>query len=318
MKRVLAFFALAACAAGASAQTWPTKPIRWVLPVGAGTSPDVIGRQVAEELGKKLGQTVLIENITGGQGLIAAQTVARAAPDGYTYFYGGIGLASDPLLFRDPGYSPEKDLTPVAMIYETGTFTIAVHPDTKVNSVPELIAMAKANPGKLNYGFFALGGPAMWGPWFTHVAGIDMQGIPYKGPGPLIQDAVAGRLNLMLGSYTSVQSMVKTGKLKLIGISAKQRVPNLPDVPAIAETLPGFTIGGTGVLVAPTGTPDAIVRRMNREIDPIVRDPAYVKKLNDGGTTVNGAGTPESISAYLKDLRVLYARMVKELNVQPE
>src|SRR6185295_13063774 len=160
----------------------------------------------------------------------------------------------------------------------------SVHPDLPVRSVAELIALARAQPGKLNYGFFAVGGPAMWGPWFTHVAGIDMQGIPYKGPAQLIQDAVGGRLNLMLGSYTSVEAMVKAGKLRLIGISSVKRVPNLPDVPAIAETLPGFTIGGTGILVAPRGTPEDIIRKLNREIDAIVTDPAYVQRLNAGGT----------------------------------
>jgi tripartite-type tricarboxylate transporter receptor subunit TctC len=123
---------------------------------------------------------------------------------------------------------------------------------------------------------------------------------------------------MLLGSYTATQAMVKAGKLRLIGISAPKRVPNLPDLPAIAETLPGFAIGGTGILVAPRGTPDDIVRRLNREIEVIVTDPAYVQQLNAQGTTVNGAGTPESINAWIRDLRALYTRMVKELKVEPE
>jgi tripartite-type tricarboxylate transporter receptor subunit TctC len=302
----------------ALAQSWPVKPVRWVLQVGAGTSPDAIGRIVTERLAKKLGQPFVIENITGGQGLIAAQTVARAAADGYTYLYTGIGLASDRLLFKSVPYDAERDFVPVAMIYETGTFTIAVHPDLPVQSVPDLIALAKKQPGKLSYGYFAVGGPAMWGPWFTHVAGIDMLGVPYKAPAQLIQDTVGGRLDMLLGSYTATQAMVKAGKLRLIGISSPKRIANLPDVPAIAETLPGFAIGGTGILVAPRGTPEDIVRRLNREIDEIVTDPAYVQRLNAQGTTVNGAGTPESIVEYVKELRALYARMVRELKVQPE
>ncbi len=302
----------------ASAQTWPARPVRFVLSVGPGTSPDVIGRVLTDQLSKKLGQQFLIENITGGQGLIASQNVAHSAPDGYSYFYGGVGLVTDSLLFRNAGYSAERDFTPVAMIYETGTFTIAVNPEVKARTVPELIALAKASPGKLTYGFFAVGGPALWGPWLTHEAGIDMLGIPYKGPAQLLQDGVAHRLDMVLASYTAVDAMVKAGKLRIIGISSPQRIATLPDIPAIAETIPNFFIGGTGVLVAPTGTPNDIIRRLNREIDPLVRDPAYVKRLNDGGTTVNGAGTPESIAVYLKDLRALYGRIVRELNVQPE
>ncbi len=305
-------------AACAPAQTWPAKPVRFVLSVGSGTSPDVIGRVLTDQLSKKLGQQFLIDNVTGGQGLIASQNVARAAPDGYTYLYGGVGLVTDKLLFKNISYDPERDFTPVAMIYETGTFTIAVNPGLPVKSIPELTALAKANPGKYSYGFFAVGGPALWGPWLTHVAGIDMLGVPYKAPAQLLQDVVGGRLDMVLGSYTAVESMTKAGKLRVIGISSPQRIPTLPEVQSIAETLPGFFIGGTGVLVAPTGTPNEIIRRLNREIDPLVRDPAYVQRLNAGGTTINGAGTPESIAVYLKDLRELYGRIVRELKVQPE
>ena len=302
----------------APAQSWPVKPVRFVLSVGSGTSPDVIGRVLTDQLSKKLGQQFLIDNVTGGQGLIASQNVARAAPDGYTYLYGGVGLVTDKLLFKSISYDPEHDFTPVAMIYETGTFTIAVNPGLPVKNIPELIALAKTNPGKYSYGFFAVGGPALWGPWLTHVAGIDMLGVPYKAPAQLLQDVVGGRLDMVLGSYTAVESMTKAGKLRVIGISSPQRIPTLPEVQSIAETLPGFFIGGTGVLVAPTGTPNEIIRRLNREIDPLVRDPAYVQRLNAGGTTINGAGTPESIAVYLKDLRDLYGRIVRELKVQPE
>jgi len=304
--------------ASAPAQSWPAKPVRFVLSVGSGTSPDVIGRVLTDQLSKKLGQQFLIDNVTGGQGLIASQNVARAAPDGYTFLYGGVGLVTDKLLFKNIPYDPERDFTPVAMIYETGTFTIAVHPGLPVKNVPELIALAKANPGKYSYGFFAVGGPALWGPWLTHVAGIDMLGVPYKAPAQMLQDAVGGRLDMVLGSYTAVEAMTKAGKLRVIGISSPQRIPTLPEVQSIAETLPGFFIGGTGVLVAPAGTPAEIIRRLNREIDPLVRDPAYVQRLNAGGTTINGAGTPESIAVYLKDLRELYGRIVRELKVQPE
>jgi tripartite-type tricarboxylate transporter receptor subunit TctC len=307
---------LFACAA--HAQSWPTKPVRWLLSVGAGTSPDVVGRIVADQLSKKLGQQFLTENVTGGQGLIAAQTVARSAPDGYTFYYGGVGLMTDKLLFKNVPYDPERDFVPVAMIYETGSFIIAVHPDLPVKSVPELIALAKKQPGKLSYGFFAVGGPALWGSWFCYVAGIDMLGIPYKGPAQLLQDGVAGRTQMVLGSYTAIEAFVKAGKLRMIGISSLQRIPTLPDVPAISETLPGFALGGTGILVAPTGTPNEIIRRLNREIAPIVSDPAYVKRLNDTGTTINGAGTPESIAKYIKEQRDLWTRIVKELGVQPE
>ncbi|MSQ51592.1 MAG: tripartite tricarboxylate transporter substrate binding protein [Betaproteobacteria bacterium] len=306
-------------AAGAAlAQSWPAKPVRFVLPVGSGTSPDVIGRVLTDQLSRKLGQQFLIENLTGGQGLIAAQNVARAAPDGYSYFYGGVGLVTDNLLYKNIPYDPERDFTPVAMIYETGTFTIAVRPDLPAKNVPDLIALAKASPGKYSYGFFAVGGPALWGPWLTHVAGINMLGVPYKAPAQLLQDAVGGRLDMVFGSYTAVEAMTKAGKLRVIGISAPARIATLPDIQSIAETLPGFFIGGTGVLVAPSGTPVEIIRRLNREIDLLVREPAYVQRLNAGGTTVNGAGTPESIAVYLKDLRDLYGRIVRELKVQPE
>ncbi|MFM9972279.1 MAG: Bug family tripartite tricarboxylate transporter substrate binding protein [Burkholderiales bacterium] len=303
----------------ASAQNWPEKPSRIVLAGGAGTLPDVIVRVVAEHLAKAFGRPFIVENLVGGAGLLAPQAVARAAPDGYSYFFGGVGfIASDKYMFKNPGYDADKEFVPVALLYDSAPFVIAVHPDLPVKSVPELIALAKAQPGKLSYGADTIGATALAGPWFTKVAGVDLISVPYKSIAQMIQDSVAGTTNMVVNSFANVESFRRAGKLRVIGITSSERSPALKDVPTVAESLPGFKIVGVGIMAAPAGTPAAIVQRVNREIDILVKQPDYVQRLLNVGITSGGAGSPQSITEFIRGEREIWDRIMKGMNVQPQ
>lgn len=303
----------------AAAQTWPEKPSRIVLAGGPGTLPDVIVRVTADHLSRAFARPFVVENLVGGAGLLAPQAVARAAPDGYTYFFGGVGfIASDKYMFKTPGYDADREFVPVALLYDSAPFVIAVHPDLPVKSVPELIALAKAQPGKLSYGADTIGATALAGPWFTKVAGVDIVSVPYKSIAQMISDSVAGTTNMVVNSFANIESFRRAGKLRVIGITSSERSPALKEVPAVAESLPGFKIVGVGILAAPAGTPVAIVQRVNREIDVLVKQPEYVQRLLNVGITSSGAGTAQSIAQFIRSEREIWDRIMKGMNVQPQ
>ena len=319
ISRWMVAFACALFMTGANAQNWPEKASRIVLSGGAGTLPDVIARVVADHLARAFGRPFVVENMVGGAGLLAPQAVARAAPDGYTYFAGGVGfIASDKYMFKNPGYDADRDFVPVALLYDSAPFVIAVHPDLPVKSVPELIALARARPGKLSYGADTIGATALAGPWFAKVAGVDMVSVPYKSIAQMIQDSISGTTNMVVNSFANVESFRKAGKLRVIGITSSARSPALNDVPAVAEALPGFKIVGVGIMAAPAGTPAAIVQRVNREIDVLVKQPDYIQRLLNVGITSSGAGTPQSIAEFIRGEREIWDRIMKGMDVQPQ
>jgi tripartite-type tricarboxylate transporter receptor subunit TctC len=301
------------------AQGWPEKPVRIVLASGPGTVPDVVTRLVAERLTRTVGRPFVIENVLGGAGLLAIQAAARAAPDGYTFFMGGVGfIATDRYMFKNPGYDADRDFVPVALLYDSAPFVIAVHPDQPVKNVAELIALAKAQPGKLSFGSDTVGATALAGPWFARVAGIDMVPVPYKAVGQMLQDAVAGTTPLVVNAFANVEPFRRGGKLRVIGVMSAQRFPTIPDVPTVGEVLPGFKVVGVGMIAAPAGTPAAIIQRVNREIDQMAGVPEYMQRLIGLGTTWSGAGTPQSLAEFMKNEREIWGRIMKELKVQPQ
>jgi tripartite-type tricarboxylate transporter receptor subunit TctC len=304
----------------AGAQAWPAKPVRLVSPSATGTPPDVALRHVAERLTRNVGQPFVIDNIVGGVGLMASQNVARAAPDGYSYLVGGVGVvATDRHMFKSLPYDPDRDFVPVAMLYDSAAFAIVVQPDMPAKNVPDLIALSKAQPGKLVYGTGAVGVTAITGQWFNIVAGTTLEAVPYKNPAQLMQDLAAGRLPLAFYTVGALVPHHKSGKLRILAVTSDRRYPELKDVPTVAETLRGFKVVGLGILVAPTGTPAAIVQRLNREIDPIVREPEYEKRLLAlGFTNADGAGTPQSLAAFMKNERALWDRMLSGVKIEPQ
>lgn len=320
MRALFAAALAALLAAGAAkAADWPTKPLRFIVGTPAGSQPDLTGRLVGDKLGATLGQGAIVENVAGGGGLIAAARGAHAPPDGYTYYLGGLSVvATDKWMFKSLPYDPDKDFIPVAMLTESNAFVIAVHPSLKVKNIAELIALAKAEPGKVTYGFTQIGVTTLVGLWFSKLAGVDMTPIPYKDVGSLLQDTISGRVPVVISTFDAIQPHLDSGALRAVGVTSPTRVAGHDDVQAVAETLPGYRAQGFTIVFAPTGTPADIVQRLNRAIDPIVREEEFVKRLRSYGMTINGAGTPESIAAFEKAERDNWANIFTKLQYEPQ
>lgn len=300
------------------AQNWPIKPVRLICSIAAGTAPDLVLRMMAERLSKSVGKQFFVENILGGAGHIAGLAAARAAPDGHTFFLAGAGiLVIDRYLFKSLPFDADRDFTPFAKLYDSGALSIAVNPQLPAKNVAELIALARAQPGKLSYGVDGTLSPII-GSYFTKIAAIDMVAIPYKGPGQMLQDAAENRTQAVIVSLQGLDTYRRSGKLRVIGIGSQRRYPGLDDVATVGETLPGFRAGGIGIVVAPTGTLADILERMRREIDPIVRDPEYQKRLLQFGFIASDGGTPQSIAETIRGERELWAKISATVGFSPQ
>src|SRR5262245_44327308 len=310
---------LAATATHADARDWPERPVRLIAPVSSGTALDTVLRLVADRLSKALGATFYVDNIVAGVGLVAAQTAARAEPDGSTFYLAGVGvIAADRHLFKSLPYDPDRDFTPVAIIYDNSAFAFAVHPDLPAKSIPELIALAKAQPGKLSYATGSVGVLSIPGDWFNKAAGTDMVAVPYRNAAQMLQDTVAGRTPIIITTIGALAPFKQAGTLRVLAVTSAQRFPGWDDVPAVGETLPGYHVVGIGILVAPAATSPAIVARLNREIDRIMREPDVVQQLHTLGMTNSGAGTPESVAAFMRAERENLDHVLDGLNVKPQ
>lgn len=300
------------CAGLAHAQDpgYPTKPIRMLNPLAAGGPTDILARMFAQPLSESLGRQVIVDNRPGASGNIAAEMAAKAPPDGYTLFIAGAGnLAINVSLFSKIPYDPVKDFAPVAML-ATAPYLIAVHPSVNANSTKELITLAKAKPGSLNYGAVTGNGAHLATELFKTAAGIEMVHIPYKGAVLATSDVISGAIQVTFASTPGAMPHVKTGKLKALSITSAKRATALPDLPTVAETLPGFEATVWYGIVAPAGTPRAIVTRLNRDISAIAKNPAMRDRMiaSDYEPAV---GTPEEFGAYIKSEIVKWGRAVK-------
>jgi len=312
--------ALLAAAGHAGAQAWPDKPVKLIAPVSAGTSLDIALRMVADRLSKALGRSFYVENVVAGMGLVAAQTAARAEPDGYTFYLAGVGvIAADRHLFKSVPYDRDRDFVPVAIIYDGSAFALAVHPDVPANTVAELIALAKAQPGKLSYGTGIVGVLSIPGLWFNKVAETNIVAVPYKSSPQMLQDLLAGRTQLTFTTIGVLDPLRKAGKLRVLAVTSGKRFPTWPEVPTISETLRDYVnIVGIGILVAPSATPADIVQRLNREIDRIHKEPEVMQRFLALGMTSSGAGTPQSIAEFMRAERENWDKMLTGVNVQPQ
>jgi tripartite-type tricarboxylate transporter receptor subunit TctC len=321
--RTLLFVMLVAVFGQAHAQTaaqpWPTKPVRFILSQPAGSSPDIVARLLGDRLSRMWGQPVVIDNRPGGQNVIGAQAAARAPVDGYNFYYGTTAaLVINSYTLKSMPYDPVKDFVPVGMI-GMSPFLIAANPGVPIKTVAELIAMAKAEPGKISMateGQKTFGG--MIGEMLQVTAGAKFLHVPYSGVGPGIQDTIAGRTQITVQAAAAAMRFVTSGQLRPIAVSGTGRLPELPDVPTISATYPGFEYVGWHALVAPTGTPREIVQRVNRDMDQVLKDPEIVKRLADLGPITDGAGTPESLGQFLAAERARWAKLVKDVGIQPE
>jgi tripartite-type tricarboxylate transporter receptor subunit TctC len=301
----------------AGAQSWPSRPVRMIVPQAAGGTPDIGARVISGRLSRELGQQVLVEN-RAGDGTLGAQAVARAAADGYTYLFAPASvLAINQYMAKILPYSPEDDFASVAMVGLSPLALIA-SPELNVNSLAQLIALAKANPDKLAFaspGLRTL--PGMLGEMLKIRAGISLLDVPYKGAQG-VQDTVAGRTQLTIQGIPAIAAVVQRGQLRALAVSSPRRLPELPEVPSFSETLPGFEFNGWFAVVAPIGTPREAIQRMNLEFNRILLDGEIEPKLRALGIYTEGTGPPEEIDAFLKRERAFWSGVVRELRIEPE
>ncbi len=304
---------LALSAALASAQSYPTKPIRIVVPFPPGGATDILARDVAQKLTEAWGQQVIVDNRPGAGGNIGSELVAKSAPDGYTLEMGTVGThAINASLYAKMPYDHVKDFVPVILVAGVPN-VLVVNPAVPVNSVAELIAYAKANPGKLNFASSGSGTSIhLSGELFKVMAGVQMTHIPYKGSAPALQDLLGGQVQLMFDNLPPSLPQIKAGKLRALAVTTATRAPALPDVPTIAEAgLPGFESSSWFGLLAPAGTPPAIVVKLNAEVAKWLATPDAKERLAKQGANAVG-GSPEDFEKHIAAETVKWAKVVKD------
>ena len=297
---VALLFALAAVAP-AAAQNYPAKPIKLICPFPPAGAVDIASRAIANELTKNFGQPVTVENRPGAGGNLGAEAAAKSAPDGYTIFMSTSGIqAINPALYARMPVDVNRELVPVAALVSLNN-VLVLNPAVKANSVKEVIALAKAEPGRIAYASSGNGTSIhMSGAMFTQMTQIDMIHIPYKGSGPAVTDLLAGQVQMMFDNIPSSLPHIKSGKLKALATTGAKRDPALPDLPTIAEAgVPGYESGVWFGLMAPAGTPKDIIARINAEAVKGTKSPDFVKRMTDLGYNII-AGTPEQMAEMIK------------------
>ncbi|MEQ1773682.1 MAG: tripartite tricarboxylate transporter substrate binding protein [Burkholderiales bacterium] len=316
--RQVAVLILFGMAQAVAAQSYPTKPIRLVIPYPPGGPTDFVGRAVAAKLTELLGQQMVVDNRPGAGTVIASEMIARAAPDGYNLLFGtGGGTFLAPLILPKVPYDPQKDYAPVAMLVISPQ-VLVVHPSIGANSVKELIAVAKAKAGQLNFSSVGTGtSPHLGGELFKSLAGVDIVHVPYKGTAAGMTDLIAGRVQLAFSSIPTVLTHVQAGRLRMLGTGGTKRSPALPDTPPIADTLPGFELVTWYALFAPAGTPAAIVNRLNSETMKVLKDADIQKRFGEQGleTVVM---TPQELKRYTESDVSRWARLIKAANIKAQ
>ena len=311
--------ALAAAAAlalpGAWAQTWPSRSVSIIVPFPAGGTTDVLARALGQELSKTLGQPVVVENKPGAGATLGADYVAKSKADGYTLLMGAVHHTIATSVYRKLGYDFEKDFAPITTVALVPN-VLVVNPQVPVKTVQELLAQAKAQPGKLTYGSNGTGtGQHLIGAQFEGMGGVQLLHVPYKGSGPLTTDLLGGQISMSFDTVTPVLPHIKAGKLRALAVTTAKRSVALPDVPTLEEAgLPGFDMGTWFGMLAPAGTPKDIVARLNADMVKIIQSPEFRKKMDDIGADPI-ANTPEQMARQIKDDTARFARLVKEAKV---
>jgi len=298
------------------AQAWPSKPLRMVVPFAPGGVTDNSARLVAGKMQETLGQPVVVENRTGAGGVIATEFVAKSAPDGYTILMGSAAPQTLTQILQKTGYAGVKDFAPVSLV-NTFPIVLMVHPSVPAQNVKELIALAKAQPGKLN--FAGAGGLTQFaGEIFKYMAGIDMTYIPYKGGAPAAAAAAAGDAQVTFANYSDALAHLKSGRLRALGMTSAKRFPQSPEVPTIAEAgVPGYQVDSWNGLLAPAGTPPEIVNRMAAAVQQGLKDPSTKKRMEEMGTEPVG-DTPVEFRAFMQAEVKKWGDFVKQSGIKVE
>ena len=309
---------LAIAAAAATAQNWPVKPVRLIVPLAAGGNLDIVTRAMAQKLTEVLGQQVIVENRPGVNSVVGTEYVAKAPADGYTFLMMASTFLTTPLLSRNTPYDPLRDFTGVTLLAWLPQLMV-VHPSLPAKSVKEFIALAKTRPGEINY---ASAGTSSVGDLATELfnrrAGIRTNAIPYKGNALALIDTVGGQVQVFFGAIGPMLPYVHTNRLRALGLSSLKRSPLLPEVPAISETLPGYEAGLFIGMVAPAAAPRDIVARMHGEIVKIMQAPAMKSRLAELGDETALSSSPEQFTAFLKTEYAKWERIIKEAGIKVE
>ncbi len=302
-----------------AADTYPTRPVRFVVPFAPGGSTDTLARSIAIKMSESMGQQIVVDNRSGGNGNIGMDIVAQAPPDGYSIVLGYIAnLAIGPHLYNKLPFDPVKSYAPITLLAESPNILVA-HPSLPVKSLKELIAYAKAHPGKLNFGSASVASVGhLTGIMLNQMAGIDLQHVPYKGSGQAVVDVVGGQIQLMFSGMSSVMPHIKAGRLKALAVTGAKRSPAAPDVATIAESgFPGFSATAWYGVLAPAKTPRPIVKRLHDEVLRALAQPDVKQRLETVGFEIVGS-TPEYFGDYIKTEIRKWEKVVKASGAKPE
>ena len=312
-------FALLVCAGATPAQEYPARPVKLIVPYPAGGSVDLLGRAFAEKMQAPLGQPIVAENRTGATGTIAHQVIARSAPDGYTIGVSGTSpLVLAPHQYRNLGYDPARDFAYVACPGST-PFVLDVNAALPVQNVRDLVAYARAHPGKLNFGSAGIGNSAhLAAALFQHTAGVALVHVPYKGNALAMTDLNAGQIQILFDPVQTTLPQLKGGRIRALAVTSKARFPGLPDVPTVAESgYPAYEFSVWYAFIAPAGTPAPVLARLNAEINRIVRDPAMRERFAAQGADL-AESTPEDCAAMVRTQLPVWGRLFGDLGIKPE
>ncbi|WP_296015471.1 tripartite tricarboxylate transporter substrate binding protein [uncultured Agrobacterium sp.] len=300
----------------AYAEGFPERAITLVVPFAAGGSTDVVARVIAQKMGDALGQQIVVENVGGAGGNLGADRVARAEPDGYTILMGTVAThALNPLILKTKPYDPEKDFAPISLLVIVPN-VLVVNPQLPVNNVAELIALLKKEPDKHAYASSGNGTPLhLSGELFKSMAGVEMQHVPYKGSGPALNDLLGNQISIMFDNLPSSSAHIKSGTLKALGVTTAERASSFPDVPTIAETVPGYETYTWNALFAPAGTPPEAIAKLNEAAKTALSDPDVAKRMADFSAKIVGS-SPEELKTHVSEEIAKWGPVVKEANVQ--
>lgn len=317
LRRIFAGLLGAAISTAAGA-TYPDRPLRLIVPYAPGGGTDLTSRLIARRLGDSFSQQVIVDNRAGGASNIGCEIAARSAPDGYTLLTAGISFSINVSIFAKLNYDPVKDFDPVSLV-ATVPLIAVVHPSVPATTIAELIALAKAKPGALNY---ASGGTGtanhIAGELFKYMTGTDIVHVPYKGGGPAIADVIGGQVQLLFNTMTSTVGFMNSGKLRALAVTGKQRSPGVPTLPTVAEAgVPGFDVGAWFGVVVPHGTPRALVNKLNAEIVRITRLPEAREQFTAQGAEPVGS-TPEEFGRHLRTEIDKWAKVAKAAKMRAE
>ncbi len=311
--------ALALSAAAAHAEVYPARPIRMIVAYPPGGGTDIVGRMIAQKLGETLGQSVIVENRGGASGNIGTELTARAAPDGYTVLMGNVAPnAINVSLFKNLPFDPVADFAPVSLVASTPN-VLVVNPSTPARTVKEVVALAKARPGTLNFASAGVGSSShLAGELFRILAGADIVHVPYKGAGPAMIDVLSGRIQLYFATMPAAMPHVKSGKLAPIAVTSAKRSQALPELPTVAESgVPGYEASTWYGVLAPAHTPSAVIARLHAEIVRILAEPELRARLADQGFEPVG-NSPEEFGAYIKSEIAKWGKVIRDAGIRPE